>query len=88
MVSEYEAIKSALTDLHAMLEQDGYVCTVRVDDETIEVAVSAGPEACADCLVPPSVMAPMVEQMLLDADIQMNRELTLVYPHGGTPNTS
>lgn len=57
----------ALQGLRDVLGADGYRLdyTVRGDRELV-VSVLAGPDACADCLVPESVMAGILADALRD----------------------
>ena len=51
------AITDALASLGAMLEADGYELKLREEGTGLLVAeIKAGPDACADCLVPKDMM--------------------------------
>jgi hypothetical protein len=47
--------ESALAALNASLAADGYQLTVSQTGNRVSASVTAGPEACADCLVPKAV---------------------------------
>ena len=53
-----------LTSIRTSLEADGYAIDVSEDGERVGVVISATPEACADCLVPETVMVAILEQAL------------------------
>ena len=52
-----------LAAIRTSLEADGYEIDV-TEGERVAVVISATPEACAECLVPPSVMVPILEHAL------------------------
>jgi hypothetical protein len=58
------AIEEALAGQRAMLAADGYALTLTLDDDTIVATVSAGPDACPDCLVPKTLMLSYFEKAL------------------------
>lgn len=58
-----ERARELLQPLAALLGADGYELTASVEGHALAVTVKAGPDACADCLVPPAVF----EQILRDA---------------------
>jgi hypothetical protein len=62
--TENPDIESALQGLRDVLNADGYqlAWTLEGDDQLV-VQVLAGPDACADCLVP----APVMEAILSDS---------------------
>lgn len=53
-----------LASIRTSLEADGYAIDVSEQDERVGVVISATPEACADCLVPETVMRSILEQAL------------------------
>lgn len=57
-----ESMSSALDELRSMMNPDGY--DVIVDPEPLTVRIVATPEACPECLVPASVMRPIISGML------------------------
>lgn len=52
-----------LASLRTSLAADGYDIEVS-EGERISVVISATPEACTECLVPPNVMVPILEHTL------------------------
>ena len=56
--------EGGLATIRASLEADGYLLDVREDGERLDAQISAGPDACADCLVPKDLMKVMLEQAL------------------------
>jgi hypothetical protein len=46
------------------LEADGYHMDIDGDDSRISVVITAGPEACEDCLVPKDLMRGILSQTL------------------------
>jgi len=55
---------NGLAAIRTSLEADGYAIDVDEVGEQVGVVISATPEACADCLVPESVMVAILEQAL------------------------
>ncbi|HKF77711.1 MAG TPA: hypothetical protein VKF59_16345 [Candidatus Dormibacteraeota bacterium] len=53
-----------LQALRASLEADGYRLDVREEGDRLGAWVSAGPDACAECLVPRPVFLAMLEHAL------------------------
>ena len=75
-----QTLSSHLEDFRAGLVADGYDLTV--DDLSGGVAklrISAGPEACAECLVPKKLMISMLEATLDELPEVPRLELT--YPN-------
>ncbi len=52
-----------LASLRTSLEADGYEIDV-AEGERVAVVISATPTACAECLVPASLMVPILEHAL------------------------
>lgn len=73
---------AALAPLAEAMRADGYDLTVATRDPDIEVTVTAGPEACAECLVPKKVFGIMARQALEDQGIRVQGDLRIVYPEG------
>ena len=48
--------ESALTGLRSTLEADDYRMAVSESGDGVEVTITAGPQACEDCLVPKPIM--------------------------------
>jgi hypothetical protein len=55
-------IEAALRGIRDTLAADGYEIAWSMEEQDrIGIRVVAGPEACADCLVPPSLMRSIVD---------------------------
>lgn len=53
-----------LAGIRTSLEADGYAIDVVEEGERVGVVISATPAACADCLVPQTVMVAILGQAL------------------------
>ena len=63
MTLNVQAVEEALAGLRMGYEADGYQLAVEgVDDDTgvVRVRIAAGPNACAECLVPKTSAAGMI----------------------------
>jgi hypothetical protein len=68
--------ENALSGLRATLEADDYRMAVTESGESVEVTITAGPDACADCLVPKPIM-----RNILHAALGVPEDaIVLVYP--------
>jgi hypothetical protein len=56
--------EAGLTALRSALEADGYLLDVSEAAGRLDARISAGPDACADCLVPKPVLRAMLHQTL------------------------
>lgn len=56
--------QTALAGLRSTLAADDYAMDVREAGAGIEVLISAGPEACAECLVPKPIMLGILQAAL------------------------
>jgi hypothetical protein len=73
-------VEAALGEMRTMLAADGYSVAVKVGDK-VGIEVVAGPEACADCLVPKQVMAGVVSGMLARGGVTVaESDIELTYP--------
>lgn len=61
-------VSAALVSLKESMMLDGYDLTVSTSASGLMVEVSAGPQACADCLVPKSIFHALVTQAIRSAD--------------------
>jgi hypothetical protein len=68
--------ESALTGLRDMLAADDYQLSVSEHGDGIAARIIAGPDACADCLVPKAVMRGVLHNALGIAE----ENITLEYP--------
>ena len=57
-------LEAALEPIAGTLEADGYRLEARQTDGRLSLRIEAGPEACADCLVPKPMLAKMIAQRL------------------------
>jgi hypothetical protein len=77
----HAAINTALEPLRTMLAADGYELEIRDEDESLIVAeIKAGPEACAECLVPKDIMRAHFESALRAALAGDVPAVKLIYP--------
>ncbi len=59
------AASRALADIRGMLAADGYDMSLRaIGTDTLAVDILAGPDACAECLVPKDIMSGIVRDAL------------------------
>jgi hypothetical protein len=70
-----------LADLRATLAADDYAMEVDRAGPGVLVRITAGPAACAECLVPPTIMLGILGGALGVPE----QEITLVYPEAGDP---
>jgi len=63
-------------EIRATLAGDDYHLTVVSTEEGVDVRITAGPDACADCLIP----KPLMRAMLGDALHVPEHTITLRYP--------
>jgi hypothetical protein len=76
-------MEAQLAQIQSMLGPDGYELEWRSSgDDSIELEVVAGPDACAECLVPKKVMLGIVNSMLAEVGVTVSG---LVYPTDGGP---
>jgi hypothetical protein len=57
-------VERLLTPISTALEADGYRLSATASGEALRIDVAATPEACAECLVPKSMMETMVRKAL------------------------
>lgn len=75
------SVEGALESMKETLAADGYHLTVSDVNDQLTLAIEAGPDACAECLVPKSMFARLVVSALDEAGISMTEdEFDLVYP--------
>ena len=62
-----EAVDAALAQFTEMMATDGYLLTWdEPESHRVTVRIAAGPDACADCLVPTPVMEAIMTAALAD----------------------
>jgi hypothetical protein len=77
------AVESALIPISGALEADGYLVAVSLPtDDLLRVQISAGPDACEECLISKPMMQSMIETALKGAGLQVP-PLDVVYPVEG-----
>jgi hypothetical protein len=75
------AIARALASQRAMLEADGYELVLGEEGPGVVIArIRAGPDACADCLVPKDLMRAYFDKALRDILDFGVPEIRLIYP--------
>ncbi|MEX0426106.1 hypothetical protein AB3X52_00625 [Nocardioides sp. DS6] len=68
--------QAQLEDFRKTMAADDYHLEVDVTDGAADVRIKAGPDACAECLVPKTMMATMLAPVLgVDAE-----RIALTYP--------
>jgi hypothetical protein len=72
------SVADALAPLVSALEADGYGAVIDERPDVIAFQITAGPDACADCLSPRAIVAPMITNALQQAGYSQRLELT--YP--------
>jgi hypothetical protein len=76
-----ETAETALAPIVTMLQADGYQLAVQVQDNRLDLAVSPGPDACVECLVPKPVFVAVVRSTLEKAGYNVEPEsIVLSYP--------
>jgi hypothetical protein len=73
-------IGSALEPVVLALAADGYSMSVSTASGRLRISITAGPEACEDCLVPKNLMAEMIAATLARARVPAH-DLDLSYPN-------
>lgn len=76
-------IIEALDGIRSALAADGYTLSVVEEPSRVLIRVDAGPDSCADCLVPKDLML----QMVRGRTPLETRELMLSYPGDATAPT-
>jgi hypothetical protein len=80
-IGDVAALQGAIASVASMLSADGYeMRVVRADSEALVLHVQAGPEACAECLVPAAVLELYVRDALADAPQWSDVHIELRYP--------
>jgi hypothetical protein len=75
------AVVHALAPLRSMLAADGYELALREESAGVLLAeIKSGPQACANCLVPKTMMQGYVEEALRSSRIAEPLEIRLIYP--------
>jgi len=77
MISD-AAVEAALSPVLETLAADGYEGTFAVVGNSLRLQISAGSEACEDCLSPKEIMSRIVAKALTNAGLEL--EVELRYP--------
>lgn len=76
-------VRDALGVMHSMLEADGYKLEViEASSEIVALKILALPGACAECLVPPSIMEIYARDGLKAVPDCAGAAISFVYPDG------
>jgi hypothetical protein len=79
-VTDTAAVDAAFKEFADMVANDGYLLRwAPADDEKLVVTIDAGPDACADCLVPLPVMESILSTALEGTPYTLSR---VVLPEG------
>jgi hypothetical protein len=79
MMMEPQLVETAVATARTMLVMDGYdVELAGCEDGVLSLKVIAGPDACADCLVPKDMLAGLI-QAKLPSETAFSR-IDLIYP--------
>lgn len=76
-------IQDQLADIREGLIADGYDMSVRTHDAVLTIEIVAGPDSCADCLVPKDLMTQMI-RAALGSSAEANGPIELMYPRDPT----
>jgi hypothetical protein len=77
---DIDGLRTSLQPAAEMLAADGYELSVTHNGDRARVEVIAGPEACADCLVPHDLMLDILHQMIDPTETKPTVPIDLVYP--------
>jgi hypothetical protein len=79
-------LEAALGPLTAMLGADGYALVVGTseDGSTLRLQIDATADACAECLVPASVIASVARSCLSDSSISTELQIDVRMPDAGS----
>lgn len=72
------SIEEALQPLVATLQADGYDAVIQSNDAVVGFHITAGPDACEECLSPREIMERIITHVLREAGF--NQHLDLTYP--------
>jgi hypothetical protein len=75
------SIEEALRPLVVTLQADGYDAVIRANDEVVAFQITAGPEACEECLSPRAIMEPIITHALREAGFHQHLDLTYPAEH-------
>jgi hypothetical protein len=79
IVNDISQVRTSLRGVAEMLDADGYGLEVReVVGNRAVLAVSAGPQACAECLVPREILSELVGRQLREGGLSLS--VDILYP--------
>lgn len=79
----------ALSTMRETLRSDGYDLDLLQDGDAFVVSVTAGPDACAECLVPKPIFEALVRGRLAEVDARIDDvRLIVQYPDEHPPEAS
>lgn len=77
-----QALDEVLAPVAEQLRADGFDLRAAVEAGVVDCDVVAGPEACAECLVPKELLATMIDEHVRAAGIDVAR-IVVRYPGEG-----
>ena len=81
--AERAVAEAAVRDIAASFAADGYALVVDEVSPQVRIRIDALGDACPDCLVPSSVLVPMLAQALDETSLAQ-RTIQVRYPEGST----
>jgi hypothetical protein len=75
---DVDQVQNALAPIIEALKADGYLADLEITGRDVALRIVAGPDACADCLSPRTILEPMILQQLRINGL--TQVLTLSYP--------
>ena len=79
------AISASLAATREGLDAGHFSLDVSEQDGRLKLTVGAGPEACAECLVPKSLFLQMVRDEIAEGGLEVGG-IDIVYPEDGSPS--
>jgi hypothetical protein len=81
MVIDVSAVDAAISETRKGLEASGFSVACVGRGDILTVSILAGPDACAECLVPKAVLESIIGGELAGQGIEV-RSVEVVYPAG------
>jgi hypothetical protein len=77
-----DQVTSALSIITMAMESDGYSLSVAgADQDKLSIVITAGPDACADCLAPLEVLTGIISDALaFDGIAMLPDQIAVSYP--------
>lgn len=79
--ADQAAVRQAIGGIADAFAADGYRLSVIEAGPEVRLGIEAVGDVCADCLIPASVLVPMVAQALADT-VAAGRPIQVRYPNG------